>query len=195
MHGGGVQLEALRHPKRLLVTLALVLGKLRPPFKQVLVGGVQIHTAPAGGCRCQALLQRLRVDLIGLVLQDQGDLTGARTYLERALAISEPTLGADHPQVAVYLFHLAQILRAALANLERAIHVDETTYGPDYLEVATDLVAPVGALQDLGDVAAARVALERAVHIRKQALGSDHDQPQAVRRLVQQLPAVPNLSP
>ena len=34
---------------------------------------------------------------LGAVLQAQGDLEGARDHYERALAIREKALGADHP--------------------------------------------------------------------------------------------------
>jgi hypothetical protein len=36
---------------------------------------------------------------LGLVLQDLGDLPGAREQFERALTISEAALGPDHPTV------------------------------------------------------------------------------------------------
>jgi hypothetical protein len=34
---------------------------------------------------------------LGSVLQDQGDLAGARAHYERALAISRQFLGKEHP--------------------------------------------------------------------------------------------------
>ena len=39
---------------------------------------------------------------LGVVLQDLGDLEGARVQLERALEISEAALGPDHPTLATF---------------------------------------------------------------------------------------------
>ena len=44
------------------------------------------------------------------VLQDFGDLKGARPLFERALAIRERTLGADHPDTAQSLSDFAGLL-------------------------------------------------------------------------------------
>jgi Tetratricopeptide repeat len=43
------------------------------------------------------------------VLQDLGDLQGAKTQLERALAITEATYGPDHPNVATVAANLASL--------------------------------------------------------------------------------------
>jgi hypothetical protein len=48
---------------------------------------------------------------LGLVLRDQGDLTGARTHQERALEITEATLGPDHPTMAMYRHHLDDVVQ------------------------------------------------------------------------------------
>ena len=49
-------------------------------------GSSASDAAPLGGAG-------IRRNNLGLVLQDQGDLTGARTQHERALQISEAALG------------------------------------------------------------------------------------------------------
>jgi Flp pilus assembly protein TadD len=49
---------------------------------------------------------------LGLVLQDLGDLEGARVQVERALAISEAALGPDHPTVAALRDNLSGALQA-----------------------------------------------------------------------------------
>jgi Tfp pilus assembly protein PilF len=53
---------------------------------------------------------------LGMVLHDLGDLDGASVQLERALEISEATLGPDHPNVAVTRANLA----AAAAELDES---------------------------------------------------------------------------
>ena len=74
------------------------------------------------------------------MLQDLGDLAGARTQFERALQISEAALGPDHPDVA-----LAQQprrgaatlgdLAGARAQLERALQISEAALGPDHPDI------------------------------------------------------------
>ena len=51
---------------------------------------------------------------LGSVLQDLGDLAGARAQFERALTVGEAALGPDHPTVAT--------MRANLDSLRRALH-------------------------------------------------------------------------
>ena len=66
---------------------------------------------------------------------NQGDLDGARSLFERALAIWEAHLGPDDVQVAVGLYKLAGVLHAqgdlpaAREKLERAVRIDEAAYG------------------------------------------------------------------
>jgi hypothetical protein len=65
-----------------------------------------------------------------------------RPLAERALAITEAAYGPDHPDVAVRLNNLAQILQAlgqlaaARPLAERALAIDEAAYGPDHPTVA-----------------------------------------------------------
>ena len=49
---------------------------------------------------------------LATLLQDQGDLAGARPLFERALAIREKQLGPDHPDTATSLAMLAALLQA-----------------------------------------------------------------------------------
>jgi Tetratricopeptide repeat len=53
-----------------------------------------------------------RCDTLGRVLQDVGDLAGARVQYERALAIGEATLGPDHLTVATIRGNLGRVLGA-----------------------------------------------------------------------------------
>jgi tetratricopeptide (TPR) repeat protein len=43
----------------------------------------------------------IRVNNLGSVLQDQGDLEGAKRCFERALKIFEKRLGKDHPNAVI----------------------------------------------------------------------------------------------
>jgi hypothetical protein len=52
-----------------------------------------------------------RHDTLGRILRDLGDLDGARAELERALAIVEVAVDADHPSVANIRSNLQRVLR------------------------------------------------------------------------------------
>jgi len=74
---------------------------------------------------------------LGKALQHQGDLDGARTLHERALAIFEAHLGADHPDTAQSLTNLAEVLAdqgdldSALTLHERAFTIRQARLGAD----------------------------------------------------------------
>jgi hypothetical protein len=67
-----------------------------------------------------------------------GDLTGARTLLEDALAIGEVRLMHDHPRLAPLMVDLATVARGlgnlteALTQLRRAYAIVAATGGPDH---------------------------------------------------------------
>ena len=65
---------------------------------------------------------------LGLVLQDLGDLAGARPLYERALAINEAAYGPDHPDVAIDRNNLGVVLQD-LGDLAGA---RPTRAGPDH---------------------------------------------------------------
>jgi len=75
---------------------------------------------------------------LGQVLQDLGDLTGAKLRFGRALAIAETALGPDHSKVASYANNLGMALVAlgdlarAKALVERALAINEAALGPDH---------------------------------------------------------------
>jgi tetratricopeptide (TPR) repeat protein len=49
---------------------------------------------------------------LAAILREKPDLAGARRYYARALAIDEEAYGPDHPEVAVDLQNLAEVLDA-----------------------------------------------------------------------------------
>ena len=61
---------------------------------------------------------------------------------EQAIAIGEAALGPDHPEVAIQISNLGEVLRAegdlkgAKALYERALAIDEAALGPDHPKVA-----------------------------------------------------------
>ena len=73
-----------------------------------------------------------------MVLQDLGDLAGARQALERALAIDEAVFGPDHPKVATRVNNLGVVLQdlgdlaGAWQACERALRIFEQFLGPEH---------------------------------------------------------------
>ena len=69
---------------------------------------------------------------------EAGDLTGARTLLEDALAVGEVRLGHDHPRLAPLMVDLATLARGlgnlteALGQLRRAYAIVAATGGPEH---------------------------------------------------------------
>jgi tetratricopeptide (TPR) repeat protein len=73
-----------------------------------------------------------------MVLNDLGDLNGAKAHLERALRIDEKVLGLDHPNVARDANNLGSVLQdlgdlpRAKAHLERAVRILKKTLGDEH---------------------------------------------------------------
>ena len=169
------------------------------------------------------------VNNLGLVLQDLGDLAGARAAFERALAdrrgelrprpprrrhqtsttwaccktwaiwrapgrpssgrcgstrrASGPTTPTS-PQTSTTWARCCKtwaIWRAPGRPSSGRSRIDEASFGPDHPNVATDVNNLGGVLQDLGDLAGARAAFERALAIFERVLGPDHPNTRTVR--------------
>jgi serine/threonine protein phosphatase PrpC/tetratricopeptide (TPR) repeat protein len=111
------------------------------------------------------------------VLADYG---AARPLMERALAIHEQVLGAEHPHTAVSLNNLAELLRlqgdyaAARQLVERALAIHERVLGAEHPHTAIILDSLAGLLLTQGDYSAARPLLEQVLAIREQTLGPYH---------------------
>ena len=107
---------------------------------------------------------------------EAGDLVAAR----RALAIREKQLGPDHPDTAISLGNLANLLEAqgdlaaARPLHERALAIREKRLGPDHPDTAASLSNLARLLRAQGDLAAARTLYERALAIYEKQLGPDH---------------------
>jgi tetratricopeptide (TPR) repeat protein len=119
-------------------------------------------------------------DRIGLYLSGRAQFPAAKASFERALAIAEAAMGAEHPTVAIYINNLGRVLHdlgdlaGAKANLERALAIDEAAYGPNHPQVAIRANNLGGILLDLGDLAGAKASYERALRIDEAAYGLNH---------------------
>ena len=104
----------------------------------------------------------------------------ARPLYERALAMREKVLGAEHPVTASSLGNLANLLhdQGDLAGArplhERALAIWEKVLGAEHPDTALSLNNLAVLLQDQGDLAGARPLYERALAIREKVLGAEH---------------------
>ncbi len=109
-----------------------------------------------------------------------GDYSSARPYFERALAINEKVLGAEHPDTAGSLNNLGSLFRsqgdlaAARPYFERALAIYEKVLGTEHPYTARSLNNLGFLLQSQGDLAAARPHYERALVINEKVLGAEH---------------------
>ncbi len=127
--------------------------------------------------------QKKQADLanvLSLVLEDQGDLTGAMENAQRALRIDEKAYGLDHPNVGRDVNNIGQILQdkgdlnGALEYEQRALRIDEKAYGPDHPKVGVDVNNIGTILQSKGDLDRALEYEQRALRIHEKAYGPDH---------------------
>src|SRR5207237_1429866 len=114
---------------------------------------------------------------LGALLQDMGDLAGARPYYERALAIREQALGLQHPDTAQSLNNLGFLLQAlgdlagARPCYERALAIREQALGPQHPDTAQSL-NNLGTLHvALEQPAEALPRMSRAMKIEDQTIG------------------------
>ena len=117
---------------------------------------------------------------VGIYFSFFGNFIQAKPFYERALAIREQVLGAEHPDTALSLNNLGYLLRAmgdlarARPYYERALAIHEQVLGSEHPDTATSLNNMGYLLQEMGDLAGAKPYYERALVIRKQVLGADH---------------------
>jgi tetratricopeptide (TPR) repeat protein/transcriptional regulator with XRE-family HTH domain len=142
------------------------------------------HLVDVAGAACGTVGdEQLAAELCaaaGRGLQYAGDLTAARPWYERALAIRERVLGPDHPDTADSLSEQGAFLvqqgelAAARPLLERALAIRELVLGPDHPLTAQVVQNLGGLLMDQGDQDGAKPLFERALTISERTLGPDH---------------------
>ncbi|RRR74024.1 MAG: tetratricopeptide repeat protein [Candidatus Viridilinea halotolerans] len=119
---------------------------------------------------------------IGRHLQRLGSYASAQPYVERALALSEQVLGAEHPDTAQSLNNLAWLYRvqgnygAALPLYERALPLSEQVLGADHPQTVQVLTNLAWLYEAQGNYGAALPLYERALPLSEHVLGVDHPQ-------------------
>ena len=141
------------------------------------------------------MLTTSMLDRLARLLQAMGDLKGARSLFERALALEKKALGiGDSPSDSdlkkifgpcrmdreASADNLASMLQAtgdfngARQIYERNLAIRERSLGPDNLQTERSLTNLASVLQAMGDFNGARPLYERALAIYEAILGPDH---------------------
>jgi tetratricopeptide (TPR) repeat protein len=117
---------------------------------------------------------------LGIHLEKAGDYSGARPYLERAVAISTEVSGAEHPDTANSLnnlgghFHHQGDYQLARSYYEKGLAIRERTLGPEHPETALSLSNLGSILQEQADYEGAQSYYERALAIQEKMPGPEH---------------------
>ncbi len=117
---------------------------------------------------------------LALALLSAGDYAEAEPLLQRALTISEKTLGPEHPETAAGLNNLAGLYigqgRYAEAEplLQRVLAIREKALGPENPTTAGSLNNLAALYSAQGRFEQAEPLQQRALAIRERALGPEH---------------------
>jgi tetratricopeptide (TPR) repeat protein len=104
----------------------------------LLVWQVHLRSVTEGAWHREDATAAGLANTLGFHLWRNGDYSGARPYLERALAIHEKVLGAEHPHTATSLNNLGALLDSqgdlagARLNYERALAIWEKALGSEH---------------------------------------------------------------
>ncbi len=108
---------------------------------------------------------------LGRVKQALGDLPGAQTVLEQAVALGEQTAGPAHTRISTALAQLGRALMGrgrydeADVTLQRALTMQEELLGPEHQDVSKTLVFIGESCISQGNFRRAKGLLKRAVAI------------------------------
>jgi CHAT domain-containing protein/Tfp pilus assembly protein PilF len=122
--------------------------------------------------------EQMRAQVEGLYRE--GRYEEAIPLAQRALALSEKTLGPEHPDTATSLIILGGLYETTGAYakaeplFERAVALYEKALGPEHPDTATSLIILASLHTATGAYAKAVPLFERAVAIREKALGPEH---------------------
>ncbi len=117
---------------------------------------------------------------VGVLWMTKARHAQAEPLYRRALAIDEQSFGSEHPNVAIRLNNLAQLLQAtnrldeAEPLMRRALVIDEQSFGSEHPNVARDLNNLAQLLQDTNRLDEAEPLIRRALAIDEQSVGGEH---------------------
>lgn len=119
---------------------------------------------------------------IGRYLHERGRYAEAKPLLQRALALCEQHLGAEHSVTAQHLDNLAELshdqgsYEQAEMLYQRALLIRQWILGTDHPETATSLNNLARLYQDRGNYKQAQTLYLQALVIRERSLGTDHSE-------------------
>lgn len=131
-------------------------------------------------CGPQTICVATSLNNLAILRRAQGQYTQAEPLLQRALTITEHTLGTEHPRVAMSLNNLAELYQLEGRHEEaeslylRALTIWEQTSEPLYPQAAVSLHGLAKLYQALGHHPEAEALYRGAVIIWKQTLGPQH---------------------
>jgi tetratricopeptide (TPR) repeat protein len=117
---------------------------------------------------------------LATMLEQAGDLAGARALHEKVLAIREPGLGTEHPETLTSLSNLASTLASqgnltrALQLLEDVLRVQRRVFGSSHPDTLTSMNNVAEVLRRLGDFSRARKLHGEVLEVRRRTLGLEH---------------------
>ncbi len=117
---------------------------------------------------------------LGLLFWTKALHRRAEPLMRRALAIDEASFGPEHPNVAIRLNNLAQLLQdtnrlgEAEPLMRRALAIDEASFGPEHPNVAVRLNNLATLLQDTNRLGEAEPLMRRALAIDETSFGPEH---------------------
>ncbi len=117
---------------------------------------------------------------LGSFLLHAAQYAEADPLLRRSLEIMERSLGKDHPEVAIRLSNLAQLLKDTnrLAEAEplmrRSLEIVERSFSKDHARVAIPLNNLAHLLQATNRLAEAEPLMRRSLEIDERSFGEDH---------------------
>jgi hypothetical protein len=117
---------------------------------------------------------------LGLLFFCKAAHSDAEPLMQRVVEIAEDSYGSEHPEVAIRLNNLAQLLKATnrLAEAEplmrRALAIDEVSYGSDHPRVATELNNLASLMLATNRHVEAEPLMRRALAIDEASYGKEH---------------------
>ncbi len=129
---------------------------------------------------------------LGYCLNARARYEEAESIYQRALTITENTLGPDHPDTAIRLNNLAALYDSqgrydqAEPLYQRAMKIDEKALGPNHPDLAIDLNNLAGLYRAQGRYDQAEPLYQRAIQIFEKALGQNHPNTIGVKKNYEQ---------
>lgn len=149
-------------------------------FREALHEARQIFEKLSGDFDADPRIRSGILNDLAMLLDELGDLKGARWRMELAIEIDEENYPSDHAVFAIRYSNLAFILHdlgdvsGAISLLDRAIEIDKKTYDANHPSLAIRYAKRAMLLNEVGDWPGAQLQMARAIEIWENAFVSNH---------------------